>query len=155
MALSILIEKIKAVAKFSPEFETDEELSSIRKSYQDLLELYPALTEYPAYLEFLRLTGGAHIHNADFSLGIYGFGGEIVTSFEEGLFLDSERYFLFGEVLYLSNPDEEFALAFDFDSKQDLVYISPIGESDYTLCADSFLELLEKFSTGAYPGQSN
>jgi hypothetical protein len=98
------------------------------------------------------LTGGAHIHNQEFSLGIYGFGGYVVTSFDEGLFLDNDRYFGFGEVLYYRKPEPVWVLAFDFERDSDQVFTSPIEESDYVQCANTFLALLNDFARGTYPG---
>jgi len=152
MTLNLVLEKLKTIAAFTPEFEADEVSAAINESYHNLVEAHPALRNYSTYLEFLQLTGGAHIHNTDFSLGIYGFGGYIVTSFDEGLFLDSERYFQFAEVLYPLHSNKEFVFAFDFKLKHDLIYISPLEHSNYILCSISFLELLTNFADGIYLG---
>ena len=149
MTLQAANEALKKIAVFTPEYDQAE---AFKEPYQELLDLYPALNHYTAYLDFLKATGGAHIHNKKFSLGVYGFGGYVVTSFDEGLFLDQERYFHFGEVLYHAQPDPIYVFAFDFRLQVDTVYLSPIEESDYRLCCNSFVELLSRFATGEYPG---
>jgi len=136
-------------AEFPPESSRDE----IETALNELLSEYPQLARFTAYVEFLRLTGGAHIHNQDYSLGIYGFGGYLVTSFDEGLFLDKDRFFLFGETLYHSHPEPVHVFAFDLKADTDLVFTSPVERSDYALCAASFLDLLNRFASGAYPNQ--
>src|SRR5262245_44362263 len=105
MNLSSVIEALKRVAVVTPEYEGNDVFAEIKEQYESLIETYPRLKDYTTYLDFLKMTGGAHIHSQDFSLGIYGFGGYVVTSFDEGLFLDQGRYFHFGEVLYHAQPD--------------------------------------------------
>ena len=151
MNLQSVLEELRKVAVISQEYPANA-FSEFKESYEGLLESYPALTHYPDYLEFLKTTGGAHIHNQEFSLGIYGFGGYEVTSFDEGLFLDQERFFHFGEVLYHAQPDPVYVFAFDLRSEVDKIYTSPIERSDYTLAGNSFLELLANFSTKGHSG---
>jgi hypothetical protein len=146
--LSSVIEKLSTVAKIVPEYEDPNVFS---EEYEDLLKSYPRLKDYSDYLEFLRRTGGAHIYNQDFSLGIYGFGGYVVASFDEGVFLDQARYFQFGELLYTKRSEPIYFFAFDLESDQDVVYSSPNGRSEYTFCSSSFSELLLKFANGKYP----
>jgi hypothetical protein len=145
------IEALRSFATFSPEYEGENIFVEIKDSYERLLDSYPRLKSYSTYLNFLKFTGGAHIHNQDFSLGIYGFGGYVVASFEEGLFLDQDRYFQFGEVLYHAEPDLVYVFAFDLDSKKDMVYISPIDQTDYIFSCISFIQLLNNFASGQYP----
>jgi hypothetical protein len=151
MSLQSAIKALKRRATFTPEYQPDGASSEIERGCQSLLGTYPDLKNYSDYLEFLKMTGGSHIHNRDFSLGIYGFGGYVVTSFDEGLFLDEERYFRFGEVLYQAQPDPVYAFAFDFQKADDVVHISPIDESCYAPCCSSFAELVEDFAAGNYP----
>ncbi|MGH7847472.1 MAG: hypothetical protein ACREQW_20190 [Candidatus Binatia bacterium] len=148
ITLSSAIEKLSAVAKIVPEYENPNVFS---EEYEDLLKSYPRLKDYSDYLEFLRRTGGSHIYNEDFSLGIYGFGGYVVASFDEGVFLDAARYFQFGEVLYTQRPEPIYFFAFDLQSEQDRVYSSPNARSEYTFCSSSFVELLLEFANGKYP----
>ena len=148
ITLSSVIETLSSVAKIVPEYD---KLNIFSEEYEDLLKSYPRLKDYSDYLEFLRRTGGAHIHNQDFSLGIYGFGGYVVASFDEGVFLDQGRYFQFGEVLYTKRPEPIYFFAFDFESQRDVVYSSPNGQSEYTFCSSSFVELLLEFADGTYP----
>jgi hypothetical protein len=152
MNLQDVVAALKRVATFAPEYNERTVLAEIKEPYESLIKSYSQLKNYPVYLDFLKMTGGAHIHNHEFSLGIYGFRGQIVTSFDEGLFLDQDRYFHFGEVLYSIPADLVFVFAFDLRSAVDNVYISPIEESNYSLCCGSFSELLNRFANGAYPG---
>jgi len=152
VTLSVVIEKLRQVAVFAPEHAGGEALPDLMESYEDLLGSYPKIKDFPIYLEFLRTTAGAHIHNTDFSLVLYGLGGYVVPSFEEGLFLDKERYFLFGEVLYTSQPDATYFFAFDFQSKRDIVYVSKNEGATYTSCTPSFIDLLLDFASARYPG---
>lgn len=148
---SSVIDKLKTVADYTPEFEGENIFPEIQQSYTELLEKYPKLNDYPDYLEFLRQTGGAYIDHKDFSLGIYGFGGYVVTSFDEGSFLDQERYFLFGEVLFKAEPEINYFLAFDFQSPGELILMKPDELSQYRPCCHGFLQLLEDFANGRYP----
>lgn len=148
ITLSSVIDKLSLVAKIVSEHDN---LNVFSEEYEDLLKLYPRLKNYSEYLEFLRRTGGAHIHNQIFSLGIYGFGGYVVASFDEGVFLDQGRYFQFGEVLYLQQPEPIYFLAFDLETERDLVYSSANGHSEYNSCSSSFVELLLEFANGKYP----
>jgi hypothetical protein len=152
MNLQSAIDKIEKVATVTPEFEPNTAVSDIERGRLSLLSTYPVLSNYTDYLELLRITGGVHIHNSDFSLGIYGFGGYVVTSFDEGLFLDQDRYFRMGEVLYHTQTEPSYALAFDLYRTQDAVYISLIEQSNYEICCNSFVELIEGFAAGKYPG---
>ncbi len=75
----------------------------------------------------------------------------MVASFDEGLFLDKGRYFQFGEVLYTKLLEPIYFFAFDLESQQDVVYMSPNERSEYAFCSFSFVELLLKFANGEYP----
>ena len=151
MNLQTTIAALKSVATVTPEFPPEVVETETREDFSALVREHPTLTKFAGYLEFLKLTGGAHIHNQEFSLGIYGFGGYVVTSFDEGLFLDSGRYFRFGEVLYHRKPEPVWVFAFDFESVSGLVFTSPIEESDYVLCATTLPGLLNNYARGVYP----
>ena len=152
MTLNSAMTSLGRVTVISPEYEGADAPAAIAGPLEQLTESYPRLRDYTDYLDFLRLTGGAHIHNKTFSLGVYGFGGYLVTSFDEGLFLDQGHYFRFGEVLYHAHPDPVYVFAFDLRSAMDAVYVSPIERSDYTFCCASFTELLNAFAVGKLPG---
>jgi hypothetical protein len=77
--LSSVIIRLKQVADFAPQYECGVLVED--EEFRNLLESYPQLAKFPTYLEFLRITGGAHISNKTFSLGIYGFSGMVVPSF--------------------------------------------------------------------------
>lgn len=151
ITLSSALKKFSLAAEVVPEYEGPDLFSEIKEQYEGLLQSYPQLKNYSAYLEFLRLTGGAHIHNENFSLGLYGFGGYVVASFDEGLFLDQDRYFIFGEVLYTMKPEPVYFFAFDLQSNDDKVYASPDEKSEYNFCSPSFTDLLLEFTNGKYP----
>lgn len=151
MNLEAAISALKETATFTPEFLPDNVQAETQEGLNVLLSEYPSLVRFPAYLTFLRLTGGAHIHNQDFSLGIYGFGGYVVTSFDEGLFLDKDRYLRVAEILYHQKPEPIYSLAFDLEAESDMVFSSPIENSDYSPCAESFLALLNSLARGLYP----
>ena len=148
MNVQSTIVALKSVATVTPEFPPEAVETETTEELAALVTKYPALTKFSDYVEFLKLTGGAHIHNEEFSIGFYGFGGFVVTSFDEGLFLDDDRFFCFGEVLYYQKPEPVYVFAFDFESDSDLVLTSPIEESDYVVCATSFLGLLNSFAGG-------
>jgi hypothetical protein len=151
MDIHTIISNLKKVATFTPEFFGKNILEALQPEYDLLIQNYPGILQYPNYLDFLKLTGGVHIHNQDFSLGIYGFGGYIVASFEEGWFLDQDHFFQFGEVIYPGHSDQVYVFAFDFHSKEDMVYVSPIETSEYKVCAKSFKHLLMNFAAKKYP----
>jgi hypothetical protein len=154
MDLADIIEKLKAVAELVPEYEGDPQdiYLTIKESFDSFLVRYPHLSHCPDYLEFLRSTAGAFIDHPEFSLGIYGFNGYVVTSFEERrLFLDRHRYFHFGDVLYPKRGGEIYVFAFDFHSEKDEVYVAANERWEYELCSPSFKELLLGFAEGKYP----
>lgn len=153
MTLENVIELLKSSADFVPEIEEDEVFSNeLNNSYDSLIHTYSSLKNYPDYLEFLRKTAGAFIDHSDFSLGVYGLIGYVVTSFEEHrLFLDKERFFHFGDVIYSSDPGSIFIFAFDFQSETNEVYITLDGVWDYSFCNSSFLHFLSDFANGKYP----
>lgn len=154
--VSSLLQSMGRSAEVHPEHAAGALPDGFVSSFDELLRSFPQLHEHPTYLEFLRLTGGAHIENEAFSLGIFGFGGHIVTSLdEEGPFVDMDRYFQFGDVLYPGPPESRFVLAFDLESHRDTVLISPFERSEYSPCCESFAELLESFVSGRYPGVSS
>lgn len=153
VTISSAVEKLKAAAEFIPEFEGDDVFAVVREPYESLLDEYPQLKRYPDYLEFLRATGGAFINHPDYSLGIYGFEGYVVTSFaEDRLFLDRERYFHFGDVLYPAVSGMIYVLAFDFQSELDRVLVSENEAWEYSECSPSFARLLLDFAGGKRPG---
>lgn len=145
-----VIAKLKRIADFTPEYEDEDVASIVKEPYEELLLRYPRLICYKNYLDFLKLTGGAHISNQQFSLGIYGFGGYLVPSFDEGEFLDENRYFQFGEIKFFNFP--ELVLAFDLDSKEETVFISEFEEPNYKTLDCDFIDLLNSFSDGRLPG---
>jgi hypothetical protein len=149
-----VVERLSSVTDFTPEYEGESEdiFLTIKESYDSLLRRYPRLESYGGYLEFLRRTGGAFIDHQDFSLGIYGFEGYVVTSFNESrLFLDRNRYFHFGDVLYADHPDLIYVFAFDFESEKDIVLVAENEKWEYAPCSPSFKELLLGFASGRYP----
>jgi hypothetical protein len=150
--LSLALERLKSVATVTPEFQGSDVYAGIKEQYDDFLRTYPSVAGLHDYLEFLRLTGGAHAHNQVFSLVLYGFGGYVVPSFDEGLFLDRERYFLFGEALYPRQPEPN-AVFFAFDTALDGAVCWVREEHGaFTHCADSFSDLLLDFAEARYPG---
>jgi hypothetical protein len=149
--LSSVIIRLKQVADFAPQYECDVLVED--EEFRNLLESYPQLAKFPTYLEFLRITGGAHISNKTFSLGIYGFSGMVVPSFEEVVLVEQEHFFQFGEVLYYESNAQCY-FVFDLRSEKDSVY--EIGENDtgYKLSNSSWIEFLQRFADGDYPGMS-
>lgn len=145
-----VIANLKQIADVTPEYEDEDVASVVEEPFEDLLQRYPKLKHLKNYLDFLTLTGGAHISNQQFSLGIYGFGGYLVPSFDEGEFLDGDRYFQFGDVKFFDNP--ELVLAFDLESKQETVFISEFEKPNYKSLECDFIGLLNKFSDGHLPG---
>lgn len=153
MTLENVLELLKSSTDFVPEIEPDDGFSkSLNNSFETLIHTYPTLKNYTDYLDFLRKTGGAFIDHRDFSLGIYGLVGYVVTSFEEHrLFLDKERFFHFSDVIYPTEPDSVYTFAFDFQSEQEGVYITLDGVWEYSFCSPSFLQFLSDFANGEYP----
>jgi hypothetical protein len=145
-----ILDDLKQVATVALEFADHKALMAVGDKYEKLLADFPQLGTHPAYLDLLGATGGAHVHNSLFSLGLYGFGGYLVPSFDEGPFVDEDRYFIFGEVLYFGTGVEA-VFAFDMQASSDLVYISPLSVPHYRCCCESFLQLLEAFVVGPYP----
>ena len=147
--LRSMIESIKQIANFTTEF-TDKISAHLRLvEIEQLTKRYPSLLNYSSYLDFMKLTGGAHIHNEKFSLGMIGFNGFLVPSFEEGV-LDRERYFRFAEFQLNTEGKPEFVFAFDFESGYDKVFSSKIHESKYVEFAANFEAFLSAISTGTY-----
>ncbi|MDI1478914.1 hypothetical protein [Polyangium sp. y55x31] len=129
----------------------DEDFSAYR---DELLAETPALAKQTAYLAFLRRTGGVNLENDELSLGLYGFSGELVPSVtDEGPFVDQERYFQFGEVLYSGPPEERYVFALDLQSDSQAVWVSPFESSAYVPCCGSIVDLLEAFAAGRRPGK--
>lgn len=152
MKIQEAITSLKQVSDFTPEFEHEDAVVSVQDPLKAFLATYPQLQRYPDYLDFLRLTGGAFIDSPHFSLALYGFGGDVVTSFNEPrLFLDRDRYFHFADVVYPERPDLILVFAFDFRDKDSTVYVSEDGVWQYEYCASSFAGLLSKFADGALP----
>jgi hypothetical protein len=114
----------------------------------ELTAEYPGIAGYTDWLNLLRATGGVYTENDDVDLGLYGFGGNI-TSFAEGNFLDEDRYFNFGEMMYLRPASDPMLLSFDTQSGKVLVTDEEL--SGYTPFADSFRDLLARLALGDYP----
>jgi len=142
---------LRQVAEFTPEYEGSDVPAAVREPVERLLAEYPRLARHADYVEFLRSTGGAHFDNDIWSFGIYGFGGYVVPSFEERLFVDKERFFLFGEILYYANDAEVF-LFFDLPGNDETVWFCRSPGAGYRVCAASFRDLLRKICEGLYPG---
>jgi hypothetical protein len=143
-----LIETIKNVATVQTEYDP-EEFAMFEELYTHFLSLYPPITRFSYYLKFLRLTGGAFIDATNYSLAIYGFGGEIVTSFEEvRLFLDRDQYLHFADFVRPLESDTIYVLAFDLRSESDAVYITEDEVWVYEHFTDSFCDMLKKFADG-------
>lgn len=150
--LSLVIDKLKRGADITPQYKSGS-LPEIEQQLQELLDGHPQLRHYSDYLEFLRLTGGAHIKNKIFSLGIYGFSGMVVPSFQEVNLLDQGHFFLFGEVLYFELK-AQFYFAFDLRTTADQVFEAGDDDAGYRLCSPSWIGFLQRFSDGDYPGMT-
>ena len=140
----------KSGISFVPEFEGDNVSALVNTHFAELLQRYPPLSRYHNYLDFLNNTGGAHIHDERFSLGIYGFGGYLVPSFDEGEFLDNDRYFQFADVMYYQDP--ELVFAFDFESNGEDIYIANFKDLNYFPVGCDFYTLLKRFADDQLPG---
>jgi len=147
--LSSVIDDLKKIADFTPQY-TNGALPAAEQEFNELVTRYPQLNDFVAYLEFLRLTGGVHISNKIFSLGLYGFSGMVVPSFEEVSLIDLEHYFLFGEVLYYQSDTQSY-FAFDLPSGKDHVYKAGDDDAAYRLCSSSFVDFLDRFARGDFP----
>jgi hypothetical protein len=151
-----VIGKLRSVADFRTECEPLG-FSVFEEAYARLLTMYPRLAQFTSYLEFLRLTGGAFVDTEQYSLVIYGFGGEVAVSFEEPrLFLDRGRYFHFADFVRPVQGDSIRIqgdiiniLAFDLCSDSDVVYVAEDGIWLYEHFADSFCIMLKRFADGA------
>src|SRR5262245_39040833 len=148
--LSQAIGDLKKTADFTPQY-MKEAFTEVLEEFHELLNRFTKINNLSTFLEFLRLTGRAHISNKIFSLGIYGFSGMVVPAFAEVSLIDLEHYFVVGEVLYVRSK-AQFYFAFDLRLKKDQVYIAGDDDADYRLCSSSFVELLERFARGDYPG---
>ncbi|SRR5690349_1789162 len=146
--MSDLIALLDAIGKTTFEFPDGGDLEA---EARDLVDEYPGIAPYEDYLGLLRATGGSYTYNKDIDLGLYGFGGEGVTSFEEGNFLDEGRYFLFGELMPQHGDGDSLLLAFDTQSGSDAVLYTTEALGEYTPFASSFRDLLTKLSRGDYP----
>jgi hypothetical protein len=146
-----LIALLDSIGKTTFEFTGDDVAARTKEPAEALVDEYPGIAPYSNYLDLLRATGGTYTENDAIDLGLYGFGGEGVTSFEEGNFLDQDRYFLFGELMHLTGEDDPLLLAFDTASGRDEVLYTTEEPDEYTPFAGSFRELLEKLAGGDYP----
>jgi hypothetical protein len=147
-----LLERLDAVASVTPEYEGEDVPGATQEMYESLLETYPGIAKFRDYTDVLRATGGIHADNREMDLALYGFGGYVVASFDEGNFLDRERYFLFGELLYPRTPSPEpVFLAFDTKAEHDAVYCLEEPGGEYKRCADSFRDLLTDLAERRYP----
>ena len=151
MSADDLIARLDAVGTTTFEFPGADARERTRAPAEALVEEYPGIAGYGDYLDLLRATGGVYTENDDIDLGLYGFGGESVTSFDEGNFLDQDRYFLFGELMHLKDSADPLLLAFDTQSGSDEVLYTTEEPGEYTPFASSFAELLEKLARGDYP----
>jgi hypothetical protein len=148
MSADDLIALLDAIGKTTFEFPDGADLE---EEARDLVDEYPGIAPYADYLGLLRATGGTYTYNKAIDLGLYGFGGESVTSFEEGNFLDQDRYFLFGELMAQQGDGDPLLLAFDTTSGSDAVLYTTEEMDEYTPFAGSFRDLLTKLSRGDYP----
>jgi hypothetical protein len=148
MSADDLIALLDAIGKTTFEFADGGDLE---EEARDLVDEYPGIASYDDYLALLRATGGTYTVNDDIDLGLYGFGGEGVTSFEEGNFLDEERYFLFGELMAQHGDGNSLLLAFDTRAGSDAVLYTTEELGEYTPFASSFRDLLTKLARGDYP----
>jgi hypothetical protein len=149
------LERLGAVASVTPEYEGTDVPGATRELYDELVETYPGLEKFEDYATVLQATGGVHAENREMDLILYGFGGYVVPSFEEGWFLDRDRYFLFGEIMYLQPSESEpVFLAFDTSADQDTVYFRIEDGGEYIRFADSFERFLADLAEARYPGYS-
>ena len=146
-----IIDKLKQIAVFTPEYERKNNTSKGDDRIIHLLTVYPYISPYKHYLNFLECFGGAHIKSSDFSLGIYGFEGVVVSALEEGDALDLDRYFIFGEVLYYKPINDSFIFAFDIKTEKDAIFICSKNDFKYHLCRPSFNDFLLSFTDKDYP----
>ena len=151
MSADDLIALLDGIGKTTFEFTGDDVAGETREAAEALVEEYPGIAGYGDWLDLLRATGGTYTLNDDIDLGLYGFGGESVTSFEEGDFLDQDRYFLFGELMSRHGDGDSLLLAFDTRSGSDQVLYTTEDPGRYTPFASSFRDLLTKLSRGDYP----
>lgn len=151
MSADELIALLDAVGKTTFEFTGEDVAGRTEEPAEALVDEYPGIASYTDYLDLLRATGGVYTENDDIDLGLYGFGGESVTSFEEGNFLDQDRYFLFGELMHLRGDAEPLLLAFDTQSGSDQVLYTTEDPGEYTAFATSLRDLLAKLALGDYP----
>lgn len=148
----VALDRLSAVITVTPEYEGSDVPGATAELIEELIEEYPGIAKFADYLELLGATGGVYAHGRGADLGFYGFGGRVVASFEEGWFLDRDRYFLFGEILYPQTPDPEpVFLAFDVSAGQDAVHYRTEDDGPYRRCADSLGQFLLDLAAGHYP----
>lgn len=145
-----LIRRLSEVAEFVTEYDPEEAADITEGPLAELVGKYPGIEKFSQYISFLKMTGGAFASTSEFSLGIYGFEGHVVKSFDEGLFLDQDRFFLFADVMY---PDMKNIIyfAFDITTREDSVFMSADEDPTYAICATSFEAWLSRFILGNYP----
>lgn len=124
----------------APEFQEDDAYAE--SHVEALLHQVPPLMHFSDYVGFLRATGGAHIHDRDVSLGVYGFGGHVVAALDE-----AERtvgaHFVFGDILLLDGAEQ--ALAFDLEDKQGRVCIANFEDLVFAQLDFDFMGVLRCF----------
>jgi hypothetical protein len=146
--------RLRSAAKVTPEFEGSDVPGEMADRIEALIREYPGIASYRDYLQLLGATGGVGADNERFDLLLYGLGGYVVPAFDEGYFLDRDRYFLFGELMRLDEADQDpIFLAFDTNSGRDRVMYLLEEGGDYIVFADSFSELVGKLAAGELPGR--
>jgi hypothetical protein len=150
-----ILDRLSSKGTFVSECDYKNPPKDLKDDYNDLVKKYPAIAKLTDYKDFLLVTGGAGYEDKTVDMMFYGFSGYTVASFDEGNFLDKDRYFLFGELLYIKDENKEseqrdIFLVFDTKSDSDAVYFGHMGE-DYHKFAGSFSEFLQNIADGKYP----
>jgi hypothetical protein len=144
------LRRLAEIAKVTPELVGPDVPNATRDLLDELVETYPAIAKFGGYLELLGASGGLHIHNDDLDLGLYGLIGQVVPSFDEGWFLEDDRYFVLGEIMYPRAGKLEVFLAFDTTQDRDLVF-ARTHEGEHERVAGSLEDLLSGLAEGRYP----
>lgn len=139
-SLEEAVNNIRRVANFEPDQEPGE--SEANAGLDKLLTTYPTLASFDNYVEFLRCYGGAYVACPAFSLGIYGFSGYNVPSFDEGNFVSRDHYFNFADIQYSGDPHAIEFFHFDLRLTLDKVYRRIDKSEDFDLSQDSFVAFL-------------
>lgn len=144
--LKTALDKLQRRLDVSSEIEYGLNKDYVKEKTNELIADYIGLQRKEDYIEFINNTGGAHISNDIISFMIYGFEGQIVTSFEEVELLYDNKYFVFGELMYLDESKPSLAFAFDIKSYEQFVYSSLlVNEPVFTKYSNSFIDLLNDF----------